>query len=165
MSVWTGLMRASCSICPLLADLSGELPSSLQPLIFLLHSVSAPVSLFLFSSSPPPLWQKQPTALFPIVLQLSFLYKSFFSTSTCPCRRAQNVPSSCTAMRHCRSVHSVTDSSSVTHREGGTSSYWADHSDSISKPPSVDSQSRDFNRMMGQRGFDLHDPTENISHF
>lgn len=118
VSVWTGLTRASCSICPLLADLSGELASSLQPLTFLLHSVSAPVSLFLFSSSPPPLLQKQPTALFLIVLQLSFLYKSFFSTSTCPCRRAQHVPSSCTAMRHCRSVHCVTDSSSVTARQG-----------------------------------------------
>lgn len=118
VSVWTGPRRESRSICPLLADLSGELASSLQPLTFLPHYLTAPVSLFL------QLWALALFCLylssflsfqillflFPlrhdknsllhhfscslIVLQLPFLYKSLFSPSTCPCRSAQIVPSS-----------------------------------------------------------------------
>lgn len=148
VSVWTGLRRASRSICPLLADLSGDLAASLQLLTFLPHYLRAPVSLFLqlwalavsvFISSPFCLFRSY-TPIFSssVIIKIASCtifpfshcpppYKSLFSPSTCPCRSAQIVPSSSScssppsACPPCviAALHQfVTDFFSVTTKEG-----------------------------------------------
>lgn len=145
------------------------LASGLQPLTFLPHYLWAPVSLFLqlwalaltvFISPPFCLFKSYAPFFFLhtviikaacctifflplIVLQLSFLYKSLFSPSTCPCKKcvpsfSSSFSASSSSLRHCSSAQFVSVSSSVTssveEREGKTragSSQGAELGDSI----------------------------------